>query len=72
MIKTPLLGSNSFDANPNTNALNATIEYVLSTERVEELLFQWKQEIFKQDYESLNSVTAVIVTCLFCIILYYL
>ena len=72
MIKTPLLGSNSFDANPNTNALNATIEYVLSTERFEELLFQWKQEIFKQDYESLNSVTAVIVTCLFCIILYYL
>ena len=72
MIKTPLLGSNSFDANPNTNALNATMEYVLSTERFEELLFQWKQEIFKQDYESLNSVTAVIVTCLFCIILYYL
>ena len=72
MIKTPLLGSNSFDANPKTNALNATMEYVLSTERFEELLFQWKQEIFKQDYESLNSVTAVIVTCLFCIILYYL
>ena len=72
MIKTPLLGSNSFDANPNTNAVNATIEYVLSTERFEEPLFQWKQEIFKQDYESLNSVTAVIVTCLFCIILYYL
>ena len=72
MIKTPLLGSNSLDANPNTNALNATIESVLSTERFEELLFQWKQEIFKQDYESLNSVTAVIVTCLFCIILHYL
>ena len=40
LIKTPLLGSNSFDANPNTNALNGTTEYVLSTERFEERLFQ--------------------------------
>ena len=31
LIKTLVFGSNSFDTNPNTNALNATIEYVLST-----------------------------------------
>ena len=37
LIKTPF-GSNSFDTNANTNVLNATIEYVLSTKRFEELL----------------------------------
>ena len=39
LIKTPF-GSNSFDTNANTNVLNATIEYVLSTKRCEEPLFQ--------------------------------
>ena len=39
LIKTLLFGSNSFDTNPNTNVLNATIEYVLSTKRFEEPLF---------------------------------
>ena len=38
LIKTPLFGSNSFYTNANTNVLNATIEYVLSTKRFEELL----------------------------------
>ena len=40
LIKTLLFGSNSFDTNANTNALNATIEYVLATRRFEEPLFQ--------------------------------
>ena len=38
LIKTLL--QNSFDTNANTNVLNATIEYVLSTKRLEEPLFQ--------------------------------
>ena len=37
LIKTLLSGSNSF----HTNVLNATIEYVLSTKRSEELLFKY-------------------------------
>ena len=40
LIKTLLFDSNSFDTNANTNVLNATIEYVLSTKRFEEPLFQ--------------------------------
>ena len=54
-MKTILFGSNSFDTNANTNVLDTTIEYVLSTERFEEPLFQWSQKIFKQGYESVNS-----------------
>ena len=33
-------GSNSFDTDANTNVLNATIEYIISTKRFDELLFQ--------------------------------
>ena len=40
LIKTLLFGSNLFDSNANTNVLNATIEYVRSTKRFEETLFQ--------------------------------
>ena len=40
LIKTLLFDSNSFDTNANTNVLNATIKYVLSTKRFEEPLFQ--------------------------------
>ena len=40
LIKTLLFGSNSFDTNANTNVLNATVEYVLSTKRFEVSLFQ--------------------------------
>ena len=40
LIKALLFGSNSFDTNANTNALNATFEYVLSTKRFKEPLFQ--------------------------------
>ena len=40
LIKALLFGSNSFDSNTNTNILNTTIEYVLSTKRCEEPLFQ--------------------------------
>ena len=64
MIKSLLFGCNSFDTNANTNVLNATIEYVLSSKRFEEPLFQWSQEIFKQGYESVNSVFIVVLTCI--------
>ena len=40
LIRTLLFGSNSFDTNANTNVLNATIEYILSTKRFDEPLFQ--------------------------------
>ena len=40
LINTLPFGSNLFDPNANTNALNATIKYVRSTKRFEELLFQ--------------------------------
>ena len=39
LIKAFLFSSNSFDTTANTNVLNATIEYVPSTERFEEPLF---------------------------------
>ena len=40
LIKTVLFDSNSFDTNANTNVLDTTIEYVLSTKRLEEPIFQ--------------------------------
>ena len=40
LIKTLLFDINTFDTNVNTNVLNATIEYVISTKRFEEPLFQ--------------------------------
>ena len=40
LIKTLLFDSNSVDTNANANVLNATIEYILSTKRFEEPLFQ--------------------------------
>ena len=40
LIRTVLFGSNSFDIDANTNVLNATIEYILSTKRFDKLLFQ--------------------------------
>ena len=36
LIQTLLFGSTSFDLETNTVALNATIDYILSTERFEE------------------------------------
>ena len=47
LIRTLLLGSNSFDADANTNVLNATIEYILSTKRFGEPLFSMKTENFQ-------------------------
>ena len=38
--RTLLFGSNSFDTDANINVLNATIEYILSTKRFDEPLFQ--------------------------------
>ena len=61
-----IFGSNSFNVNKNANVL---IEYILSIKRFEEPLFQWSQEFFNQGYESIDSVSTVIVTCLF---FYYL
>ena len=40
LTRTLLFGSNSFDTDANTNVLNATIEFVLSTKRFDEPLFQ--------------------------------
>ena len=40
LIRTLLFGSNSFDTNANTNALNATIKHIISTKRFDEPLFQ--------------------------------
>ena len=44
LIRTLLFGSNSFDTDANTNVLNATIEYILSTKRFDEPLFQWNRK----------------------------
>ena len=70
LIRSLLFGSNSFDSDANTNVLNATIEYILSTKRFDEPLFQWKQKIFKQSYESVHSVF-IVVTCIICKFLFY-
>ena len=43
LIKTLLFGSYSFDTNTNTNALNGTIKYLLSTKTFKEPPFQWIQ-----------------------------
>ena len=40
LIRALLFGSNSFDTDANTNVLNATVEYIISTKRSDELLFQ--------------------------------
>ena len=70
LIRTLLFGSNSFDTDANANVLNATIEYILSTKRFDEPLFQWKQKICKQCYESVHSVF-IVVTCIICKFLFY-
>ena len=41
---------------------NVLIEYILSVKRFVEPIFQWSQEFFNQGYESINSVSTVIVT----------
>ena len=40
LIRTLFFGCNSFVTDANTNVLNATIEYILSTKRFDEPLFQ--------------------------------
>ena len=71
LIRTLLFDSNSFDTDANTNVLNATIEYILSTKRFDEPLFQWKQKISKQVYESVYSVFIAVVACTICKFLFY-
>ena len=39
LIKTPLFGNCSVDAKTNTQILNATIEYILTTKRFDKYLF---------------------------------
>ena len=71
--RTLLFGSSSFDTDANTNVLNATIEYITSTKRFDEPLFQWKQIIFTQGYESVYSVFMAVVTSIICkFLLHYL
>ena len=40
LIRTLLFVSNSLDTDANTDVLNATIEYIVSTKRLDEPLFQ--------------------------------
>ena len=40
LTQTLLFGSTSFDSETNTFVLNATVDYILSTERFEEPLFK--------------------------------
>ena len=40
LIRTLLFGSNSFNTDANTNVLNATVEYILSTKRFDKPFFQ--------------------------------
>ena len=47
LIRTLLFGSNSFDTNNNTNVLNETIEYILSTKNFDEPFFSMKTENFQ-------------------------
>ena len=70
LIRTLLFDLNSFDTDANTNVLNATIEYIPSTKRFDEPLFQRKQKIFKQCYESAHSVS-IVVTCIICKFLFH-
>ena len=39
-IRTLLFGSNLFDTDTNTNVVNATTDYIISTKRIDESLFQ--------------------------------
>ena len=39
LIRTLLFGSNSFDTNANTNILNASVEYIVSSKRFDERFF---------------------------------
>ena len=39
-IRTLLFGSNSFDTDTNTNVVNATTDYFISTKRIDESFFQ--------------------------------
>ena len=40
LIRTLLFGSNSFATDANTNILNATTEYIISTKRFDKPLFE--------------------------------
>ena len=70
LIRTLLFGINSFDTDANANVVNVTIEYIFSTKRFDEPLFQWKQKIFKQCYESVHSLF-IVFTCIICKFLFY-
>ena len=65
LLKTPLFGSNSFDKNAN-KCSQCNYWICSTTKRFEEPLFQWSHEIFKQGYESANSVFVIVVPCIIC------
>ena len=65
LIRNLLFSSDSFDTDDNTNVLNSTIQYILSTKRFDDSVFKGKQKIFKQCYESVHSVV-IVVTCIIC------
>ena len=44
LVRTLLYGSNSFDTNANTNVLNATVEYIISTKRFDEPFFNERRK----------------------------
>ena len=44
LMRTLLFGSNQFNTDAYINVLNAAIDYILSTKRLHEPLFQWKQK----------------------------
>ena len=71
LIRTPLLGSNSFHKDANTNVLKATIEYILSTKRFDECFFIENRKNFKLGYESVYSVFIAVVTCIICKFLFF-
>ena len=71
LIRSLLFGSNSFDKDANKSVLNATFAYILYTKRFDELLFQWKQKIVKQGYESVYSVFTAAVAYIICKFLFY-
>ena len=47
------------------------LNMIFCTKEFDELLFQGKQEIFRQVYESVYSVFIAVVTCTICKILIY-
>ena len=59
LTQTLLFGCTSFDSETNTLALNATIDYILSTERFENLFFEKNTLFFICNYLILSDLPVV-------------